>query len=199
MTLFTLGYTAPSANPFFSVDIQIQVHNAPRVSGRGTTRAEDAQGTPTQSHIPRSILVYDDEMLGRTASGALGGPSGPSAALSSYAAFFCAFAFSIAACSFATFSIAAFSSAAFSFAARLRASLSSFAALVLATSFAPPPTPETLPARRFASALAASWCVDASAGVVSSREVAVNFACFVVCRFLVQGLGLGLLGFGFRV
>ena len=28
-------------------------------SGRGTTRAEDAQGTPTQSHISLSILVYE--------------------------------------------------------------------------------------------------------------------------------------------
>ena len=28
-------------------------------SRRGTPRAEDAQGTPTQSHIPPSILVYD--------------------------------------------------------------------------------------------------------------------------------------------
>jgi len=27
---------------------------------RGTTRADDAQGTPTQSHIPPSILVYED-------------------------------------------------------------------------------------------------------------------------------------------
>ena len=27
-------------------------------SGRGTTRAEDAQGTPTQSHISASILEY---------------------------------------------------------------------------------------------------------------------------------------------
>ena len=29
-------------------------------SGRGTARAEDAQGTPTQSHISPSILVYED-------------------------------------------------------------------------------------------------------------------------------------------
>ena len=28
--------------------------------GRGTIRAEDAQGTPTQSHISPSILVYED-------------------------------------------------------------------------------------------------------------------------------------------
>jgi len=30
------------------------------LSGRGTARAEDAQGTPTQSHISPSILVYED-------------------------------------------------------------------------------------------------------------------------------------------
>ena len=29
-------------------------------SGRVTTRAEDAQGTPTQSHISPNILVYED-------------------------------------------------------------------------------------------------------------------------------------------
>jgi len=31
---------------------------ASNLSGRGTTRAEDAQGTPTQRHISPSILVY---------------------------------------------------------------------------------------------------------------------------------------------
>jgi len=31
------------------------------IDGRGTTRAEDAQGTPTQSHISPSILVYENE------------------------------------------------------------------------------------------------------------------------------------------
>ena len=30
-------------------------------SGRGTTKAEDAQGTPTHSHISPSILVYEDK------------------------------------------------------------------------------------------------------------------------------------------
>ena len=30
-------------------------------SGRGTTRAEDAQGTPTQIQISPSILVYEDK------------------------------------------------------------------------------------------------------------------------------------------
>ena len=32
-------------------------------SGRGTTRAEDAQGTPTQSHVSPSKLVYEDKGL----------------------------------------------------------------------------------------------------------------------------------------
>ena len=31
-----------------------------KICGRGTTRAEDAQGTPTQSHISPSILVNED-------------------------------------------------------------------------------------------------------------------------------------------
>jgi len=31
------------------------------LAGRGTARAEDAQGTPTQSHISPSILVYEDK------------------------------------------------------------------------------------------------------------------------------------------
>ena len=30
-------------------------------SGRGTARAEDAQGTPTQSHISPGILVYEEK------------------------------------------------------------------------------------------------------------------------------------------
>jgi len=34
-------------------------------AGRVTTRAEDAQGTPTQSHISTSILEYEDKPLGR--------------------------------------------------------------------------------------------------------------------------------------
>ena len=32
-------------------------------SGRGTTRADDAQGAPTQSHISPSILVYEEEQM----------------------------------------------------------------------------------------------------------------------------------------
>jgi len=35
-----------------------------RLRGKGTTRAEDAQGTPTQSHMSPSILVYDDATQG---------------------------------------------------------------------------------------------------------------------------------------
>ena len=31
-------------------------------AGRSTTRAEDAQRTPTQSDVSPSILVYDDEL-----------------------------------------------------------------------------------------------------------------------------------------
>ena len=31
------------------------------ISGRGAARAEDAQGTPTQSHISPGILVYEDK------------------------------------------------------------------------------------------------------------------------------------------
>ena len=36
-----------------------------RDSGRGTTRAEDAQGIPTQSHISPSVLVYEDFLIRR--------------------------------------------------------------------------------------------------------------------------------------
>jgi len=32
-------------------------------TGRGAARADDAQGTPTQSHISPSILVYEDKVL----------------------------------------------------------------------------------------------------------------------------------------
>ena len=35
-------------------------HQPQHLSGRGTTRAEDAQGTPTQSHISPSILACED-------------------------------------------------------------------------------------------------------------------------------------------
>ena len=42
-----------AANPIDGVDRL-------RVGGRGAARAEDAQGTPTQSHISPSILVYEE-------------------------------------------------------------------------------------------------------------------------------------------
>jgi len=38
-------------------------------SGRGAARAEDAQGTPTQSHISPSILVYEDYGFKSSGSG----------------------------------------------------------------------------------------------------------------------------------
>ena len=38
-----------------------EVSRGGRLSGRGTARAEDAQGTPTQSHISPSILVYEEK------------------------------------------------------------------------------------------------------------------------------------------
>jgi len=50
-----------------SMVIQVTVHAIfiynLHLSGRGTTRAEDVQGTPTQSHISPSILVYEDNLL----------------------------------------------------------------------------------------------------------------------------------------
>ena len=42
-----------------------------RVAGRGAVRAEDAQGTPTQSHISPSILLYED-MISLLAGGRVG-------------------------------------------------------------------------------------------------------------------------------
>ena len=33
------------------------------LSGRGTTRAEDAQGTPTQNHTSPNALVYADMII----------------------------------------------------------------------------------------------------------------------------------------
>jgi len=35
-------------------------------TGRGTARAEDAQGTPTQSHISPSIQVYEENTFKRS-------------------------------------------------------------------------------------------------------------------------------------
>ena len=33
------------------------------LTGRGAARAEDAQGTPTQSHLSSSILVYEEHFF----------------------------------------------------------------------------------------------------------------------------------------
>ena len=45
-------------------------------AGRGTARAEDAQETPTQSHISPSILVYEDSKEEEDIySAAVGAPS----------------------------------------------------------------------------------------------------------------------------
>ena len=38
-------------------------------SGRGTTRAEDAEGTPNQSHISPSVLVYKEKPVWGVGSG----------------------------------------------------------------------------------------------------------------------------------
>ena len=43
---------------------QCQIYGVDRLrdlSGRGTARAEDAQGPPTQSHIAPSTLVYENK------------------------------------------------------------------------------------------------------------------------------------------
>ena len=42
----------------------------PVINGRGASRAENAQGTPSQSHISPSILVYEDETFEVVPSGA---------------------------------------------------------------------------------------------------------------------------------
>ena len=50
--------------PYFTLSGFVQVVKVSRVDrlsvGRGATRAEDAPGTPTQSHISPSILEYED-------------------------------------------------------------------------------------------------------------------------------------------
>jgi len=51
---------ASSALVFASQSYQVLID-----AGRGTARAEDAQGTPTKSHIPPSMLVYKDTTLER--------------------------------------------------------------------------------------------------------------------------------------
>ena len=41
-------------------------------AGRGAARAEDAQGTPTQSHMSPSILVYEDKRVSHSHEQTLG-------------------------------------------------------------------------------------------------------------------------------
>ena len=56
----TLESPGVDSGPGFQVKT-LNIHRAG--SGRGAARAEDAEGTPTQSHISPSILVYEDEMF----------------------------------------------------------------------------------------------------------------------------------------
>jgi hypothetical protein len=46
--------------------VECSTQGSPLVTpcGRGTVRAEDAQRTPTQSHILPSVLVYEDKWPG---------------------------------------------------------------------------------------------------------------------------------------
>ena len=44
-------------------------------SGKGTTRAEDAQGTPAQRHISPSILVYEGNFIETRKSQVSKGPA----------------------------------------------------------------------------------------------------------------------------
>jgi len=55
---FVLCADASPAFGFVEIGQQILIFS--QMSGRGAARAEDAQGTPTQSHISPSILVYED-------------------------------------------------------------------------------------------------------------------------------------------
>ena len=48
---------SPPCGPFKSTVFAFRF-----LSGRGTARAEDAQGTPSQRHISPSILVYDEKI-----------------------------------------------------------------------------------------------------------------------------------------
>ena len=60
----TQSHMSPSTQQAQAVAFAgVEVCPAPAIlHGRGTTRAEDAQGTPTQSHISRRVLVYEDSM-----------------------------------------------------------------------------------------------------------------------------------------
>ena len=46
--------------------------------GMGTTRAEDAQGTRTQSHIPPSVLIYDEKWCFKSRFFEVNSPTHPS-------------------------------------------------------------------------------------------------------------------------
>jgi len=58
------GHAEPEAPVLAQERVRLPIHvnrvTAQVMIGRGTTRAEDAQGTPTQSHISPSILVYEE-------------------------------------------------------------------------------------------------------------------------------------------
>ena len=45
----------------FVVKATTHTRHSRELSGRGAARAEDAQGTPTQSHISPSILLYEEQ------------------------------------------------------------------------------------------------------------------------------------------
>ena len=56
------------------LDFRVKVLHRLRV-GRDTTRAEDTQGTLTESHISPSILVYDDKTFEVVPSSLGSGPT----------------------------------------------------------------------------------------------------------------------------
>ena len=60
--IYTYIYLYIYIHIFIYIYIYIILVNVPTVidSGRGTTRAEDAQRTPTQSYISPSIQVYEE-------------------------------------------------------------------------------------------------------------------------------------------
>ena len=59
------------SNSFYILDVAVRVRHTLLIDsglvgatdGRGATRAEDAQGTPTQSHTSPSIQVYEHKPL----------------------------------------------------------------------------------------------------------------------------------------
>ena len=84
LLIFKCGRHGVAAGMWHTQDSQGKIMAfALDLSGRITTRAEDAQGTPTQSHISPSILVYEDKMFlrcclfARDAGLGLAGPANP--------------------------------------------------------------------------------------------------------------------------